>query len=115
MSDYFTISSDVLYLVDTTPPVVTCPADIIHTVELGTTSVAVTFPDPTVTDNSGSVALLSVSPSSGSAFSVGITNVTFVFADGSGNTGSCTFTISVFTGRSLIYRVVSPKSETNEF
>ena len=49
MSDSFTISSDVLYPVDTTPPVVTCPADIIQTVELGTTSVVVTFPNATAT------------------------------------------------------------------
>ena len=103
MADPLTILSGVFYPVDTTPPVVTCPADITQTVELGTASVAVNFPAATATDNSGSVALLNVSPASGSAFSVGSTTVIYTFVDGTGNTASCTFTISVVTGRSVIF------------
>ncbi|XP_071480505.1 hyalin-like, partial [Diadema antillarum] len=82
---------------DTTGPVVTCPPNIVSTVELGVTSTAVTWNLPTATDVSGVVVFQSSTHSPGSTFNVGVTDVTYVYADGSGNTGSCTFTVTVQT------------------
>ncbi|XP_072169503.1 uncharacterized protein [Diadema setosum] len=82
---------------DTTGPVVTCPPNIVRTVELGVTSTAVTWTLPTATDVSGVTVFQSSTHTSGSTFNVGVTDVTYVYADGSGNTGSCTFTVTVQT------------------
>ncbi|XP_071488833.1 hyalin-like [Diadema antillarum] len=82
---------------DTTGPVVTCPPNIVSTVELGVTSTAVTWALPTATDVSGVAIFQSSTHSPGSTFNVGVTDVTYVYADGSGNTGSCTFTVTVQT------------------
>ena len=90
-----------LFVVDTTPPVVSCPADITVTVELGTPSVAVNFPDATATDNSGVVFLESRTSDPGDEFLIGPNDVTYTFTDASGNSASCTFTITVTTGTYL--------------
>ena len=91
-------------LEDTTPPVLTCPATVVETVELGVTSVVVTFGNPTVEDNSGSASLVSVSPASGSLFTVGVTSVTFTYQDAAGNEASCTFSVVVSTGKTCMIK-----------
>ena len=98
---WFHPKSFVVAAVDITAPVATCPADVTATVELGTTSVGVTFPDATATDDSGNVTLISRSHTSGMEFSVGNTTVVFNFSDPSGNVASCEFTVSIDTGRLL--------------
>eukprot|EP00057_Strongylocentrotus_purpuratus_P033534 XP_791737.3 PREDICTED: hyalin [Strongylocentrotus purpuratus] len=90
----FTIT---IYVVDTTSPVVTCPPDIARSVLPGVTSLDVTFPSATATDDSGTASLVSVNPPSGSSFPLGPTDVSFVFEDPSGNDGSCTFRITITT------------------
>ena len=104
-----------LFLVDTTAPVVTCPADITQTVELGTTSVVVDFLDATATDNSGTVTLASRTNSPGSTFSVGDTIVTYTFSDASGNSASCSFRISVVTGRNACLNFLEGQQSLNNF
>ncbi|XP_071488839.1 hyalin-like [Diadema antillarum] len=81
---------------DTTPPVPTCP-DITRTVELGVTGTQVTWTEPTATDASGVVNIVSRSINPGTFFPVGTTDVTYTFADGSGNTANCTFRVTVIT------------------
>ncbi|XP_072172386.1 uncharacterized protein [Diadema setosum] len=84
--------------VDTTPPTVTCQSDLVRTIELGTSGVAVFYTEPTATDISGQVNLVSQTSSSGDFFPVGVTSVTYVFSDNSGNTADpCTFTVTVNT------------------
>ena len=85
-------------LVDSTPPVVTCPGDISQTVPFGTPSRQITFAFPTATDNSGSASLVDASHQSGSLFPVGTTTVTYTFTDPTGNQNSCSFTITVTSG-----------------
>lgn len=81
-------------VVDTTPPTITCPADIVANATNGACSTVVTFPDPTIGDNC-SGATVSCLPASGSAFSVGTTNVVCTATDGSGNSTQCTFQVAV--------------------
>ena len=83
---------------DTQPPVITCPPD--------QTAVTATVTDPctvvnfttTASDNCPGVVVV-CNPPSGSCFPVGVTTVTCTATDASGNTATCSFTISVFNGR----------------
>jgi ELWxxDGT repeat protein len=74
---------------DTVPPVVTCPADVTRT-----DGSAVTWSGGTASDDLGTVTVKD-EPPSGSAFSRGTTPVTRTATDGSGNTASCTFQVTV--------------------
>ena len=88
--------------VDTTPPTVTCINDIVQVVELGTSGTQVFFTEPSATDISGQVSLLSRTNSPGDTYPVGVTTVTYVFVDNAGNTADpCTFTITVNTSKFL--------------
>jgi large repetitive protein len=89
-------------VVDTTPPVITCPANIVNTLPLNSTatSMAVSYPALTATDSCSS-ATVTISKASGSVFTVGTTTVTGTATDSAGNSSTCTFTVTVqysFTG-----------------
>jgi hypothetical protein len=83
---------------DTQPPVVTCPSNI--------TAVSANVNDPcasvkfttTASDNCPGVTIV-CNPPSGSCFPTGVTTVTCTATDASGNTATCSFTVSVFNGR----------------
>ena len=77
---------------DTEPPMVTCPANIV-TGATSTAGAVVTFM-PTVWDNC-SVASIVSTPPSGSTFPIGTTTVMVTATDGSNNTASCSFTVTV--------------------
>ncbi|XP_070549873.1 hyalin-like [Ptychodera flava] len=79
---------------DTTDPVVTCPADQTVEYDDGGTTAVVTF-SGSATDNSGTNPSVSCTPSSGSTFASGDATVTCSATDASGNTGSCTFSVTV--------------------
>ena len=57
--------------------------------------VAVNFPPPVATDNCPGVTVACV-PASGSCLFAGVTTVTCTATDASGNTATCSFTISTF-------------------
>jgi hypothetical protein len=91
-------------VIDNTPPVITCPANVTVYLPLNTTatSMAVSYPSPTMaTDNCTSSPTIAYSPASGSVFNVGTTTVTVTATDAAGNQSTCTFTVTVlydFTG-----------------
>jgi len=80
-------------VIDTEPPVITCPANL----AVGTTgdSAVVNYPPPTVSDNCPGIGAPVCAPASGSSFPVGVTTVTCTVADAAGNTATCGFTITV--------------------
>ncbi|MEW6210211.1 MAG: HYR domain-containing protein [Acidobacteriota bacterium] len=81
---------------ETTPPVITCPANITVTATTpGSTSVVVNYPAPTATDNCA-VQSVVCTPPSGSAFPLGSTTVTCTATDSAGNSASCSFTVATF-------------------
>jgi len=80
-------------VVDTEPPKIICPADIVRANDPGLCSAVVNF-QPTVTDNCPGVTFES-SPPSGSIFPKGTTTVASTARDGSGNTASCSFKVTV--------------------
>ena len=84
---------------DTTPPVLDPIANVVVTLPANSTatSMPVSFPTPTATDDRGVVSVVT-SPLSGSTFPVGTTTVNVTATDGSGNTAAGSFTVTVQFG-----------------
>jgi hypothetical protein len=82
-------------VVDTTAPVISCPANIVVTLPPNTSaiSVPVSF-NPTASDSCGT-ASVTTSHASGAHFPVGTTVVNATATDASGNTSSCSFNVTV--------------------
>ena len=82
-------------ITDVQDPVITnCPSDVILTTPSGITDVSVTWPEPTATDDSGSVAL-TASHAPGDVFPIGLTTVVYTFSDTSGNSATCSFNVTI--------------------
>ncbi|XP_072051694.1 uncharacterized protein [Amphiura filiformis] len=81
--------------VDEIPPTVSCPANVQHTSITGIGGMNIEWNEASSTDNSGVSNLISRSHVPGSFFPVGETPVTYTFEDPSGNSGSCTFTVTI--------------------
>jgi len=83
-------------VVDTQKPSIVCPANITAVVPGATdTCATVSYAAPVATDNCPGVAV-ACTPPSGTCFPLGITTVTCVATDSSGNTAACSFTVTVF-------------------
>ncbi len=83
---------------DTQPPTITCPANVTAVTDQNCVAGAcqtVNFPPPVATDNCPGVTVV-CNPPAGSCFPVGTTTVTCTATDASGNTATCSFTISTF-------------------
>ena len=81
---------------DVTAPVITCPSNIVQSNDAGLCSAVVTFTAPVGTDNcSGAVTALTGGLVSGSAFPKGVTTNSYTVTDASGNTATCSFTVTV--------------------
>jgi hypothetical protein len=96
----FTVT--VNHVQDTTPPVITVPADI--SAEATSPAGAVVTYTATATDNVA-VATFGCTPASGSTFPLGTTTVTCTATDTSGNTSTATFHVTV---RDTTKPVVTP-------
>lgn len=82
-------------VVDTQPPVITCPANISVGTGSNQCSAVVSYPAPTVSDNCPGPITVACTPTSGSVFPKGTTTVSCTATDSSGNTSSCSFTVTV--------------------
>jgi len=83
-------------VVETETPVLVCPANITVNNTLGQCNAVVTYTAPIGTDNCPGVSTaLTAGPTSGSTFPLGSTTVTYTASDVSGNTTSCSFTVTV--------------------
>ena len=95
---------------DSNPPVVSnCPQPITVTVQLGTPSSTATWIEPTATDDCGVPTVLQ-SNLPGDNFNVGVTQVTYMFTDSSGNRETCTFTV---TGNLTLFVLQAPVLKGN--
>ncbi len=91
-----TASVFVDYIDDTTNPTISCPANITTNIDAGTCGALVTYAAPTSTDNCpGETIAQTAGLASGATFPLGITINTFVVTDASGNTATCSFTVTV--------------------
>lgn len=91
-----TTASRTVNVVDTTAPVITCPANVVAVLPPNSmaTSMAVSYPAVTATDSCSSSVTVNSSPASGSIFPVGTTIVNATASDGT-NTSNCSFTVTV--------------------
>jgi gliding motility-associated-like protein len=88
---------------DSTPPSITCPANV--AINTPGTSAVVNGIAPTASDNcgtptvtfatTGATVLSGGSNASGQTFNAGVTTVTYTATDGQGNTSNCSFTVTV--------------------
>ncbi|MBI5769113.1 MAG: DUF5011 domain-containing protein, partial [Verrucomicrobia bacterium] len=88
-------------VIDTTPPLLACPANQTVSTDAGKCTAAVAFA-ATASDSCGAVTLsysasgaTTGAVSSGSVFNKGVTTVTIVARDSHNNTSACSFTITV--------------------
>jgi ELWxxDGT repeat protein len=88
-----TCSFDVA-VVDSLAPEVTCPVDLRVEAE-GPLGAPVTFAEPTASDAVTASPVVSTSHASGEAYPLGETRVTVEARDSAGNTGTCSFRITV--------------------
>ena len=80
---------------DITPPVIQgCPNSINVITPVGMTSMAVTWTEPTATDNSGMIPSVTQSHRPGDSFSLGTAQVIYRFTDMSGNEATCSFAVT---------------------
>lgn len=85
-------------VIDSQPPVITCPPNVTTVTPLtcpATTGTVVDFPEPIASDNCPEVIAI-CSPPSGSIIAVGTTTVSCTATDATGNTATCSFTLTVF-------------------
>jgi hypothetical protein len=78
---------------DSTPPTLHCPANMVREVAANESAVQVNF-NLTASDNSGSVQVIA-EPPSGSQFPLGVSTVNCVATDPSGRSSRCSFTVTV--------------------
>ena len=78
------------------PVIVNCPANISVNNDLGVCGATVTWAAPTVSDNCPNATITQTAGlASGSIFPLGMTAITYVATDASGNFVTCSFTITV--------------------
>ena len=84
---------------DTQPPQITCPANVTAVTDQNVcpspACTAVTYSNPVASDDCPGVVVV-CNPPSGGCFPVGVTTVTCTATDTSGNTATCSFTVTVF-------------------
>jgi len=89
--------SQTITVMDTLPPTITCPSNVVVSVPPNQTNAMVTYPPPQATDLCSSVTT-ECAPPSGSTFAAGTTTVTCTATDGCSNVATCTFTVTISTG-----------------
>ena len=84
-------------VIDNEDPVITCPANISVPIIAGSCGATVTYSLPTATDNCTTLVgpTLTAGQASGTTFPEGLTTVSYIVTDGSGNTDNCSFTVTV--------------------
>lgn len=86
-------ATQTITVIDNTPPVINCPANITVNAIAGTCTAPVSF-TVTATDNCSSPTIVT-SAASGSSFPVGTTTVNATATDAAGNSSNCSFTVTV--------------------
>jgi hypothetical protein len=93
-------------VLDQTPPTIVCPTNIVLTADAGQCSVSNVTWEVAAGDNCAVTSLVS-EPPSGSTFPVGVTTVRCTVADASGNTNSCSSTVTVVTPTYILTHPIS--------
>ena len=105
LSYYFYLFCVFFTVGDSVPPVVSgCPTqDVTGTVLQGASTAVVSWTAPTATDNSGGFVSVVSNRSPGQSFNIGMTAIQYTFTDPSGNPAFCRFTVTVSSGKSMLF------------
>ena len=99
----FNVCLVLLFAVDTIQPVIQfCPQPITREIPIGVTSVDVTWTPPTAFDNSGQTPTVQSTHQPGNTFTVGTSTVSYTFTDAAGNPATCSFQVTVVSGKNFI-------------
>jgi hypothetical protein len=91
---------------DSTPPSITCPANITVEASCPTGAIA-TYTAPVGTDNCpGVTTTRTAGLASGAVFPIGNTTVTYTATDSSGSSTSCSFTVTVLTPQVVLQNLI---------
>lgn len=93
--------------VDDSAPDVNCPENETVVIPSGSFGINYMYDEPTATDLSGTVLVLSRTHSPGYFFTTGTTTLTYVFADLTGNTAECTFNLTFVEGIQVFIMSIS--------
>jgi regulation of enolase protein 1 (concanavalin A-like superfamily) len=99
-----TSAAATLTVVDTTPPSILCPTNLLVVIPASSNEVAVTYSAPVAEDDCSPVNVV-CAPPSGAAFAPGTNRVLCVVTDAAGHTNACPFEI-------VVNRVPVPGSDT---
>src|SRR4029079_5024120 len=107
-------ATQVVTVVDNTPPQISCPASITLDPTCPTGAIA-TWTPPVGTDNcAGAVTTRTAGPAPGSVFPIGTTTVTYSVTDAHGNGPvSCSFSVTVKTPQAVIQDLQAAVSASN--
>ena len=107
-SGNFTEDTQVVTVIDNTPPAISCPLPITLEPTCPAGAIA-TWAEPVGTDNCpGSTTTRTAGPAPGSVFPIGTTTVTYSVTDAHGNGPvSCSFTVTVLTPQAVIQNLIN--------
>lgn len=102
-------------VVDAQAPILTCPANANPNTDPGQCTAVVTYTAPTGTDNCSGVSTAQTGGlTSGSAFPIGISTVTYQSTDAAGLTAACSFTVTVVDAEAPTVNCPANVSVTND-
>jgi hypothetical protein len=101
-------------VIDTQPPNITCPSPISIPTTVDQCQAVATYANPIATDNCSGVGSVICTPASGSTFPKGTSTVTCNVSDASGNSNSCSFTVTVNDTQSPSLSCPSPISKSTD-
>ncbi|MEY2428462.1 MAG: hypothetical protein QOJ40_1347 [Verrucomicrobiota bacterium] len=87
--------NSLVIVLDQTPPAITCPPNIVANNDLNLCGATVSFPLPVASDLCSTVTNITCLPPPGSFFPVGVTTVQCSATEAAGNTGTCSFTVTI--------------------
>ncbi len=91
-----TICTTAVLVNDEELPTITCPADVEILLPDGDCDGTISYPDPVVDDNCPGVTFALIDgPASGTTVTAGAYTITFEATDASGNTATCSFTVTL--------------------
>jgi uncharacterized repeat protein (TIGR01451 family) len=100
-------ATQVVTVVDNTPPVISCPSNIVLEPTCPTGAIA-TYTAPVGTDNCpGATTARTAGLASGSVFPIGTTTVTYTVTDAVGLQTSCSFTVTVKTAAQTVQNMIT--------
>jgi uncharacterized repeat protein (TIGR01451 family) len=100
-------ATQVVTVVDNTPPVISCPSNIVLEPTCPTGAKA-TYTAPVGTDNCpGATTARTAGGASGTVFPIGTTTVTYTVTDAAGNSTSCSFTVTVKTAAQTVQDMIT--------